>query len=245
MDQLHSRALELFNIHENDHALYELSLAHAKTHQVIPLHPSLSIGAAIELAKLATIEEGDSLDHKGKPVKRHRKKLPKEHLEWLKRRAASPQQGFFDDNIDISSIRRDRKSDFPTNYKFILNLKVQPDSTNILFIKVDMTWDSSISLNEDLENLQVTMPVTGLTTVDEVTELALAAMEVCRMPGISYQMVLKDIASLGSHRLSLGERTVLPGEMLIYDVFSYWPVQDASGVRFSLQPVVDVEKANL
>lgn len=244
MTRLHDKAVNLFKMHENDRTGYELSLAHVITHQVIPLRPTVTVGSAIELAKLATIEEGDVLDHKGKPVKRHRKKLPKEHLELLKRRSSSPQQGFFDDNADVSRIRRDKKSDFPTHYKFILNLKIQPDSTNIFFIKVDITWDSTISLNEDVDDLQITMPVTGLTTVDQVTELALAAMEICKMPGINYQMVIKDISSLGSHRLSIGDRTVLPGEMLIYDVFSYWPVQDASGVRFSLQPIVDLEGAN-
>lgn len=216
---------------------YELTMVHSHSHHVLPVRESYSLGTLMEIAKISTVEDGHLRDEKGKYCSRHRKKLSRSHLSILRKRQQSISlkgiKAGFSMEIDLE---RHSSSDFPTNYRFILNLKIAPLIRGTFFIWIELETPNK----EQQESSRIGLAVKALTNVDEIIKRSLVSMNLGNMEGVSYDLVF-NLQPSYIHQYCFDPkdgREVLSREMTMNDVRNQWPHIDASGLKFLLRPYV-------
>lgn len=236
--ELEALAKRLYRIDE-DSPDYCLSLVHTTSLHAIPLSDQLSLGIATEIAKVCTIEDGCQLDAKGKPCGRHHKKVPRPHLLAIKKRKQNVNmRGIKDGFTQAPGLERHKKSDFPTNYRFVLNMKVAPYVRSPFFVWVELESGNEA---EQLAS-RIAVAAKALTTVEDIRERAIGSMDIAALDGVAYDLVLQlQPAFLYQYRFDpLDGREVLTQEMTLSDIHGQWPHIDPSGFLFVLRPVVQV-----
>lgn len=238
MLELEAVAKRLFRISDTDED-YELTLVHDQSQHVLPVQGSFTLGTLTEIAKVATIEDGLMKDKKGKPVSRHRKKVPRSHLLLIRKRKQSLslkgiKTGFLVDPL----LPRHKSSDFPTHYRFILNTKIAPYIRHHFYIWVELVNGSA----KEQAASRIALAVKALTTVDEIIERSLQSMDITPMPGVSHDLVL-DLQPSYIHQFRFspkGQHEAIPRELTINDIRSQWSHVDSSGFLFLLRPYVSI-----
>lgn len=236
--ELEALAKRLYRIDE-DNPDYCLSLVHTTSLHAIPLSDQLSIGITTEIAKVCTIEDGYQLDAKGKPCGRHHKKVPRPHLIAIKKRKQNVNmRGIKDGFTQAPGLERHKKSDFPTNYRFVLNMKVAPYVRSPFFVWVEL---ESRNEAEQLAS-RIAVAAKALTTVEDIRERAIGSMDIAALDGVAYDLVLQlQPAFLYQYKFDpLDGREILTQEMTLSDIHGQWPHIDPSGFLFVLRPVVQV-----
>lgn len=238
MIELEAVAKRLYRISDADDD-YELTLVHDRSHHVLPVQGNLSLGTLTEAAKVATIEDGLMRDAKGKPVGRHRKKVPRSHLLLIRKRKQSLSiQGIKTGFLADPRLPRHRASDFPTHYRFILNAKIAPYVRHNFYIWVELATGSA----KDQAASRIALTVKALTTVDEVIERSLRSMDVAHLPDVSHDLIL-DLQPSYIHQFRFNPkeaREALPRELTINDIRNQWPHLDSSGFLFILRPYSNI-----
>lgn len=224
---------------EGDGEDYVLTLVHSQNKHILPVQSQMHLGTLKEITKIATIEDGYLPDVKGKPVSRHRKKVPRSHLVIIRRRKMNINfKGIKNGFATEVSLARHPNSDFPTNYQFVLNMKVAPFVRQQFYVWVELESKKP----SDQESSRIALAVKALTTVDEIIERSLKAMEVGSISGVSYDLVLSlQPSHIHQYRFDPNDgREVLSREMTINDVRSQWSHIDPSGFLFILRSFVCV-----
>ncbi len=235
--ELECIAKRLFLLNEND-SDYELTLVNDHSFHAISTRNDYSLGVIKEISKICTIEDGSFLDEKGKPVSRHRKKVPRSHLLlWKKRKQSIIFHGIKNEFIEPDlGLERHPKSDFPTNYKFVLNSKIAPFVRNSFYIWIKLCSPDK----EQQENSEIAMLVKPLTTVEEIIYRSIEAMEIAKVPGIFYDLaIVLETSYINQYKFSpdVG-KGLLSRELTLNDIHNQWPYIDGSGLRFLLKSFV-------
>jgi hypothetical protein len=238
MLELESVAKRLYRL-EGKSEDYELTLVHSQSKHVLPVASQMALGTLTEIAKIATIEDGYMPDAKGKPVSRHRKKVPRSHLIIMRKRKMNVNfKGIKSGFTTEISIARHPNSDFPTNYRFVLNMKIAPYVRQQFYIWIELESQNKI----EQESSRIALAVKALTTVDEIIDRSLKSMDVGAMSGVSYDLVLSLQPSyIHQYRFDPTDgREILSREMTLNDVHIQWSHIDPSGFLFLLRPFVCV-----
>jgi len=236
LEEVETLAKKLFKIQCNED-FYSLSVVHKKNRHILDLNPKFSLSAVQELLKIATIEDGYMLDEKGKPYGRHKKKVPKKYLAILKQRKQSVNlHGIKAGFIEDFGVKRHHSSDFSNNYEFVLNLQIAPYVEGQLYIWVELESKDK----EEQEESRMALAVKPLTTVEEVINRSIRAMDIGKLPGVTYDLVM-NLAPSYLHEFKYDPndgREVLTRELTITDIQNQWPHIDPSGFLFILRSFV-------
>ena len=262
MTEVADKACEKFGV-VGDGYDYMLSLVHYDSHEILQVAANYSLGTVIELAKRATLLEGNFSAITSQSLARLPKKLRKQQAKLVR---ASHGPGLASPLVQLSvgELQRDCDSDFVTHYKFVLNRWLEgPGPTTPFYVKVQIsngsgggglssatadsaprrpksprspmsTRSQSLTPTDDVRATGgIKMLVNTSMTVAELTRAALVSLDIAAVPGIRYELYLANRPGVAR------DHVYLTRDMVVSDMLHLRPMVDPSGLCLVLQPAVD------